>query len=323
MSVVVEGTPPPAAGLPGTIVVPGQEARHTIGSIVAGDLGVWPRFRIRDIIGLRASPDGEVAADPAIGRVGELRRRRERRGKTVAYELTVEGRNLHEWRRGQALAQGVFAADGELQVTIAQHPSLVGRVPAVTYRASVASMEAATEEPASPHGPHAGYEQDIALALRMHDPRFYLVAPVTAQTAAFGVEEGLTLPANAPLRIAAPDVTSGYVTVENAGAVDTDPIIDIHGPVSAPTLHNQTTGGVLTFPSLRLAAGEFLRIDFFARTVRRDGVADYRRYLYRPASTWWDTGIAKLAPGKNIIRLHGVPIANPARAVLTFQPATL
>lgn len=325
MTAIVEGTPPPAGGLAGTVVVPGLEARHTIDDVLTlGDLTVWPRFRIRDIEGLRASPDGEILADPSTGRVGEQRRKRDLRGKTLPYALTLEARNLTELRAGQALAAKVFAEDAEVRVTISQHPNLPDRVPDVVYWASVGAIDTGTEKPKDRRRPQTGgYEQDFVASLRMHDPRFYSVEQVSGETAAFVDPVGFTLPASLPFRIPAPDTTAGFLELDNVGAVDTDPIIDIWGPISSPVLENLTTGGRLVFAGLSLGANEFVRVDFFRRTVRRQDEADYRRFVNRAASTWWDSHVQKIAPGPNTFRLTAASVANPARAEIRFLPATL
>ncbi|MDQ3643199.1 MAG: phage tail family protein [Actinomycetota bacterium] len=324
MSVVVESAPAAAGvALPGTIVIPGKEARHAIGTITLGNLDTWPRFRILDIIGLRASPDGAVPTEGNPGHVGERRRRRVREGKTISYVLSTEGRDLQELRRGQALRESVFQEDAELQVTISQHPDTPNRVAAVTYRASVISNEPGTEKPPDKRRAMSyGYEQESATALRMHDPRFYLVAPVIAETAPFVTEKGITLPASAPFRIPAPDLTPGYVEITNSGPADTDPILDLYGPAPNPTVENLTTGGRLTFPGLTIGTGQFLRIDFFRRTILLNNESNYRRFLNRAASTWWDATVSKILPGRNLIRYSGSGIANPARAVVSIQPAT-
>lgn len=67
---------------------------------------------------------------------------------------------------------------------------------------------------------------------------------------------------------------------------------------------NVTTGGELLFPGLALTSGHEIVVDFRTRRVTFDG--EPTGLLDAGGSTWWDSGIAGLAPGPNTIELSSI-----------------
>jgi phage-related protein len=98
---------------------------------------------------------------------------------------------------------------------------------------------------------------------------------------------------------------AGTVTADNTGNIEMRPIITITGPVTNPTVENETTGLSLTFSnpnqvSYTLNSGDQLVIDLDAHQIMYypDGssIGASRRNWLVSGSTWWD-----LPPGTSTI----------------------
>lgn len=306
-----------------SVLVPGMEGRHSWNGLVLGDQEVWPRHRVAEIAGLRATGDAEDVREPRTGMPGEIARRSFRRGKTVTYECVTEARSLAELRQAQAARSAAFEElDAEGVMTITTDPLLPNAPPPVFFRARCLSLIPGTERPADPGRMSMGFEQPFTVALRLADRRIYRAQQAGPfETAALVAESGISLPVTAPFTIPAPGTTSGVVSVTNEGDAETDPTIDLYGPVRDPRIMNDTLGVELRFAGLELVAGQFLRVDFLNRRVLLEGTADYRAKLDRTRSSWWEPGVAGLAPGANVVRYRGEGMSDPARAVLTFYHA--
>ncbi len=86
--------------------------------------------------------------------------------------------------------------------------------------------------------------------------------------------------------------TSNTKVVNNAGSFVTEPFLRLDGPLTNATITNATTGETLTI-TYTLGSGEYLEIDFRAKTVMLNGTAS--RYSAK-SGTWW-----ALKPGNNEI----------------------
>lgn len=314
MTFVVE--PPPAVGAGGIL---GIEGRHQWnGGIVLGDLSVSPRVKIEEISGLRSLAEGEDNREGAVGRRGEVTRNSFRRGKTLAYELLLQARSLADLRGLASDLAAAFDDLGEGRMLVTPHPEYAAGFTRY-FRARALSLDEGPEI----LNPQARwpYQQSFALGLRMSDTRFYEPQAVIASTSAVVISGGLAPPFTPPILL--PDTTegAGSVNLENHGNAATDPIVDIFGPVADPVLTNLTAGRTLAFTGVEISGGAFLRIDFWARTVKLMGTSDYRARIDWNASDWWNPGVPGLAPGENQIQLRGAAIVDPAKAQFTFNPA--
>jgi hypothetical protein len=304
------------------IVIPGLEARHSWNAqVLLNDVSVSPRYRLREITGLRSTADPEDNREPATGRRGEVTRRSWRRGKTITYEGQIEAQSLSQLRSGEAdLADAFQELDAEGEMLIVPHPDLPDPPPPVLFRARSLSYEPGTERPGDRNDPrHMGFMQPFVVTLRMSDPRFYRAQQAGPfESGALTSQIGLRLPVVLPVTIPAPGTIAGTITVENEGDADTDPVLDIYGPISNPVVENETVDARLTFEGLTLSDGQLLRVDFRTRRILLEGSTDYRSRLNRPASDWWDPDTPGLLPGQNTLHLRGESANDPARVVCTF-----
>jgi hypothetical protein len=312
------------------ILVPGLEARHTWDGVVTlNDPDVWPQYRLKRIDGLHSLADVEDHRDAATARRGEIERRAVRRGKTMVYVGRIVGRSIPELEMAGAALRHAFEPVVRKQMVITPHPSFAPvLLPGVqygplTFEARPLGLEI-PEELVTPRGRASyGYERPFTLNLRMPDPRFYQTTQLGPfETSLLASGTGQSLPWQFPVTLSAPGSSSGTVAVDNTGDVDADPIIDVYGPVTNPEVRNDTLDKDLIFQDITVAAGSFLRVNFRDRTVLLDGVSDFRGKLNLEVSDWWDTDVPGLTPGLNTIRFRGENAADPARAVITFYPAT-
>lgn len=305
------------------MAVPGVEGRHTwAGLLTLNDLSVWPRFKLRPpITGLRDRGDFDLSAatDIPVGRMGEIARRGYRRGKTVVYEGDVQGRTLTEVQEGVDDLLEAFDTDEEEEMVSAQHPSYGST--AYTWRARCADCQV-LEAPASPRRAQtAGHERPFLIALRMSDARFYATAEQLAITAALATTSGLAPPFVPPVVIPS-SAAAGAVTVTTNGRTDTDPTIDLYGPVTNPAIENTTLDKQVRLIA-GIAQGQFVRLDFAKRAVKINGTDEASGFLDRAASDWWDAGVPGLRKGANTLRYTGDTIADPAVAEVRWHDAFL
>jgi hypothetical protein len=284
----------------------GVEGRHQWnGGLMINDLSADPRLKITGTIGgLYSLPDAEDLRDNPIGRRGEIPRNSVRRGKTLTYPIAVQAHSMADMRSlmGQAASSFQNLAEGLMVIT--PDPAYAdGTIR--SYRARALACESGDEQFDNQN--LWPYQQPFLLSLRMSDPRFYDPATVTGDTGA---------------------IASGHsdVVVHSTGRTDSDPVIDIYGPVTNPTISNQTTGHSLIFDAdggIAIASGHYLRVDFFSRRVLLDNTTNRYSKLDKVASDWWDAGVEGIVPGDNAIRLAGSSFSSPAKAHVAFNPAFL
>ncbi len=313
MPIVIDPLSSSAAGILGI------EARHQWNDgVVIGDMGASPRIRVESIGGLRSLADPEDIRDGAIGRRGEVTRNSFRRGKTLAYELLLQASSLADLRRLATELAATFDDLAEGRMLVTPHPDYAAGFSRF-FRGRALSLDEG-EEILNPHA-RWQYQQPFALGIRMADARFYDPQEVIEETGDIALSGGLAPPLTPPVTLPDTGEGAGTVTVENVGNAAADPVIDIFGPVTNPVLTNLTAERALAFTGLELDASTFLRVDFFARTVKLLGTSDYRLKIDWGESDWWDPGVDGLAPGENLIQLRGDSIADPAKAQITFNPA--
>lgn len=313
MPIVID---PPESTLAGIL---GVEARHQWNdAIVLGDESASPRVKIEGISGLRSLADPEDRRDLATGRRGEIERDSLRRGKTLVYELMLQARSLAELRQLASRLGGAFDDLRSGRMLVTPHPDYTAGFSRFFY-ARALTLEEGKEVP----NPDARwqFQQPFALALRMADARFYDPQQVVGETGDIAETGGLAPPFTPPLILPSVGDGAGAVVVTNPGTAASDPVIDIYGPVTNPEVSNLTQGLAIAFDDVTIAAGDFLRIDFAARTVLLEGTSDYRAKIDWDESDWWDPGADGLLPGENVIQLRGDSVADPATARVSFYPA--
>lgn len=323
----------PTAPTPNAVGVSGIEARHTwAGKLTLNDLtGPFPRYRVVPQ-GLYALGELEDIREGATGRRGEVPRPSFRRGKTVTYTGWVEALDLDSLRQAQAAVAAAFDVTEEQQMVIARDAALSNDVafywarcvmadPGVDDTQTVAETNTVPVHAAGGiNRKIAAYVRPLTIALRLSDPRIYDAVQRQAVTGLLAQASGTAPPFIPPIVIAAP-APAGAVTFDVGGqAIDTDPIIDIYGPVTNPVIVSDTVGAQLRW-RLELAAGSFLRLDFAARTATLNGVTDVMGRRDRSASTWWNRGVpGLLGAQQNTIRLRGDALADPAQARIAWYP---
>lgn len=304
-------------------VVPGLEGTHRWDdTITIGDQNAWPRYKVRRITGLHSRGDfPEEVTEPIVGRIGELARRAFLAGRTVVFEGGVMGRSLAECRLGQGRLQAAFSVTDERDVVSAQHPDYAATVSgqeSFLWRARCIGLEMGDEQ-----NHLSKWERPFALSLRQSDPRFYDPTAVFefAESAAVVVEPGIALPQTAPFSIPAA-APAGSLTASVGGSAPTDPIIEIHGPVTNPRITNQTLGVELRFSAgFAVGTGSFVEVDFAERTVKLEGVTLITAEPSLILSDWWDAGVDGLVPGDNEILFAGDTVADPAKITVRWRNA--
>lgn len=117
----------------------------------------------------------------------------------------------------------------------------------------------------------------------------------------------------------------GTAEVVNAGDRDAYPVIRAFGPFGVEgdagdetTIGNETTGLSLVFAGMAIAAGDYLEIDFRAKTILVNGDSAQSRYGYLvfPDSRWWT-----LQPGTNEVSFGPDTFTGNANAILYYRSA--
>jgi hypothetical protein len=166
----------------------------------------------------------------------------------------------------------------------------------------------------------------FTIGLVSPDPRKYATAQktVTISPMPSGAGGGLVVPFTIPFTLAAAAPPSSS-TAANAGNFASPPVAVINGPLSAPQLANLTSGQVVSWSTLTLAATDVLVVDFLNRqswvnpsTVATVPGMSGASGTFWPAdvnSSWW-----QLQPGTSTIQLGG-SAGSGAVAVLYYADA--
>lgn len=132
-------------------------------------------------------------------------------------------------------------------------------------------------------------------------------------------QAGLTFNATPDFSFGGVTQASGGALADNVGNVAVWPTVTMFGPFSAGTvLRNDTTGKELEFlTSLSIVTGDWLRIDFAAKTIVNSTGTSYYDSLDFASSEWW-----QLQPGEN--RIYMLPTtftAPPASLLVEWRAA--
>lgn len=166
-----------------------------------------------------------------------------------------------------------------------------------------------------------GLIKEFQLALVAADPTVYAELLQTADTTALTVGGGgaEVFPHGFPYSYG--DYSGGgNVNVTNGGEVPSYPVVEVYGPITAPSIFNVTTGKVVSFTALTIAAGDFLEVDMKAETVELNGSPDVNLIgkLDVASSEFW-----ALEPAVNAIRLSGSAFDAATKARVKWRDAYL
>jgi hypothetical protein len=143
-----------------------------------------------------------------------------------------------------------------------------------------------------------GYAKEFQLSLVAPDPRLYAEAMDTATATGLAAIPGAAFPWVFPLSFGGSSGATLSTSAANEGNHATPPTVRVWGPLSSIQITNETTDEDLFIDGVTLLSGEWVEIDFAARTaVREDGSNVYDRVRF-PGSTWW-----LLRPGANVVEL--------------------
>lgn len=137
------------------------------------------------------------------------------------------------------------------------------------------------------------FATEALVELYATDPLIYSDTLMDVQTGLSTPSGGMVFPLVFPLVFGSTG-SFGTITVTNTGTVSTAPKFHIVGPVTNPTIRNETLDKQLTV-SIVLAAGDYLDIDVAARSVLLNGSTS--RYSSLTTAQWFN-----LVPGGNEIR---------------------
>jgi hypothetical protein len=138
---------------------------------------VWPRYALKTVSGLHSLGEAEDNRDPAVGRIGEITRASEGRGKLVTYEGWIQARSLLSLRQADAAMREAFSErDGEGRMDVTWHPlnEEFAAESAKFYEARVLGLDIVDVQE------NMRYERRFLLVLRMSDPRYFTDAQVAA-----------------------------------------------------------------------------------------------------------------------------------------------
>ena len=111
---------------------------------------------------------------------------------------------------------------------------------------------------------------------------------------------------------------SGSAEVVNAGSANAYPVLRVYGPCTGPLIEHTELGKSMDFPTLSIAAGDFLEIDTRSKTIRYNGDPADSRYgdLDFATSAWfW------LVPGSQRVRFIPDSFTAPSQVQITWRDA--
>lgn len=247
---------------------------------------VWPRYRVRNILGLKSLPDPEDNRDRPPGRRGERARLSGRRGKTVVYEGWIEARSLFELEEADSALRAAFAeiaTEGRMDVFWHSLHTTYAAVPPKFYEARALTCDIVEVQNATT------WTRPFVIGLRNGDGRYfdeeseiYEVNIALSETTYEFVKGGLTMPEN----VRGPRLTLALPKLLNK--------------------HNVLLENTTTEQQLRLSLGsewdgDDLLLDFPRRTILDQEGKDKSSRLDSEVNSLWTP--EPLIPGKNDLRI--------------------
>jgi hypothetical protein len=105
----------------------------------------------------------------------------------------------------------------------------------------------------------------------------------------------------------------GQADLENTGDAPASPLFRIDGPITNPTILNNTTGERIDL-TFTLGAGEFLLVDAADRSIKLGGTVDRYSAFNFDTSDWWE-----LQPGSNDVRILAASYSAPAALTVYWR----
>lgn len=265
----------------------GLEAKHLLrlvtlndrGRVLSSDPTVYPWFELTDVTGLHDKAESDQPIDPLTGRIGEVKRRSQLRGKNVTYSGVAKALNMPSMRAAVTLLRNDASNENDLTVAISPHPawgtialSYFAHPAAFTCDESWSSVEIGSVPTV--------YQRPFVLTMRQHDPRYFALGDLVTVGAADGVAAAITA----------------------GGLAITEPVFTTASASATVDLENVTQGTLLRL--LGLPGGGALIVDFVHRTVTQGG-DDVTAYIDWSVSTWWDSDRYGVAPSAESLRVTG------------------
>lgn len=156
-------------------------------------------------------------------------------------------------------------------------------------------------------GPDAVWESVAA-------SQYQIPAFIATPAGAFVTSSGLLVTSSGEFLVSGPGPQQSQIT---NGSFAAHWQAALYGPCTGPDLINASSGDSLSFPSLTLAAGDYVFLDSRLQTaVRASDGADVTSTLKFPASRWW-----LLSAGTSLITYAPASASGGSEAVLTFRPS--
>lgn len=159
-----------------------------------------------------------------------------------------------------------------------------------------------------------GNNAPVVLEYKAADPRQYDDTGDTAIVGVSSVTTGRAYPRTYPLTFGGG--SSNAIAALNAGNFSTRPMARILGPATNPSILNSNTGEKVKF-ALTLASGDFLDVDFDAKTAVLNGTTS-RYGTLTSDSTWWE-----LAPGLTTVQFAADTSSGATSLTFTWASAWL
>lgn len=239
-------------------------------------------------ISLRSLPDAELPADPWVGGVGTIARPGRRGGRTAVYTGRVQAVDAASLRIG---VDTVIAAGWDVTAERTMRITYQGREWMLRGRPHVTTTDLTSLPLTAVPTP---YQADLVVAITMSDPRIY----VATEAASYPDHDNIAV---------------------IGGAIPTAPTIRIHGPITNPTVTDQTRDVVLVLDH-PIPADAWVDIDLRARELRSSDGEDLYDQLAWPASTWWSTRYADVL-GPLQLTLTGTATGPSTRLEIRYHPA--
>lgn len=227
--------------------------------------------------------------------------------RTITLDFSIHAASTADMEARMAEFVEAFSVGVE-QALMFQLPGVAGGVPArVWARTRRRSVNMDLE-----------YKYGVARAsvqLVATDPRVYVEQQQSDNVGLLVVSGGATFPMTFDLTFGTVG-SGGSMQLVNDGTFDAPVVFQIDGPVTDPSITNDTTGEVLSFTGT-IAAGSYYVVDTAARSVMLNGTAN-RYNTLDASSSWFD-----LAPGVNDISFDADAYEADALLTATWRSAAV
>lgn len=270
----------------------GLEGIHTFRGLAMNDLtqqvpAVTYRYKVTKITGLHARADSEDNREARRGHMGEFTYPSLLRGRTIVYEGKIQAQDLVAMRIASNNLRSAFASpDPEGELTISPPGARGGVGFGTIVRPMAEEMDDVQEF--GPNAMPSPFQRQFMVTVRAHDPRYYVVGPVTASAGA-----------------------GANLAITNSGNAPSEPYFTLNGPITTDvTLHRddvEPRSLILDKDVLTpITSGRHLIVDFNTRVIYCPELSgsDFSGSV-KYASNWWDDQASGLVPGAQTIGVNG------------------